>query len=507
MRVRLAELVGTLSLASDTGTGVPEEAGLRSAATAVRLGELSGASEAERRDAFYLTLLRYTGCTSGADIVARVMGDEIEFIEDAHSVDFGRMAEMLPLLLGRAFRSKDSFLGLSAVGRLLSALPSMPEVGREHCETAVLIARRFGFSEPFQRMVHQGFERWDGTGQPTRARGEEIGRAMRFAQLAIDAYRGYQLGGIEAAVAFTKKHSGRELDPALVETFGKHARELEPTLGAASGWEAAMAAEPGAPSFLDDAGVDEALGALGDFADLKSRYTRGHCRGVAELAKSAARSLGLGDEAERELFRAGLVHDIGRVAVSVLVWDKAGPFADSDRERVRLHAYAGERILARSQSLAGVAAIATLAHERPDGTGYHRRLAGAQCPSAGHVLAAADAYQALLSDRAHRKARSRVDAGAELRRLVATGALTSEAVDAVLGAKPRSTLDAPSPLTERELEVLALVAKGLTNKEIGRALDISPKTAGRHLEHVFEKLGVTTRAGATMVALQRGLVR
>jgi HD-GYP domain-containing protein (c-di-GMP phosphodiesterase class II)/DNA-binding CsgD family transcriptional regulator len=506
MRVRLAELVGTLSLASDTGTGVPEGAGLRSAATAVRLGELAGASEAERRDAFYLTLLRYTGCTAGADVVARVMGDEIEFMQDAHSVDFGRMAEMLPLLLGRAFRSKASFLGLSAVGRLLSALPSMPEVGREHCETAVLMARRFGFTEAFQGMVHQGFERWDGTGQPTKARGEEIGRPMRFAQLAIDAYRGYQLGGIEAAIAFTKKHSGRELDPALVELFTEHAREVEPTLGAASGWEVAMAAEPGTPSFLDDAGVDEALGALGDFADLKSRYTRGHCRGVAALAKNAAQTLGLGSEMERQLFRAGLVHDVGRVAVSVLVWDKAAPLADSDRERVRLHAYAGERILARASSLANVAAIATLAHERPDGTGYHRRLTGVQCSSAGHVLAAADTYQALLSHRPHRPARSHEQARDELGRLVTAGALSPQAVDAVLGANPVRSLDAPSPLTERELEVLALVAKGLTNKEIGRSLDISPKTAGRHLEHVFEKLGVTTRAGATMVALQRGLV-
>jgi HD-GYP domain-containing protein (c-di-GMP phosphodiesterase class II) len=506
MRVRLAELVGTLSLASDTGTGVPEEAGLRSAATAVRLGEIAGASEDERRDAFYLTLLRYTGCTAGSDVVARVMGDEIEFMQHAHSVDFGRMAEVLPVLLGRAFRDRESLLGLSAVGRLLSALPSMPEVGREHCETAVLIARRFGFSEAFQKMVHQGFERWDGTGQPTKAREHEIARPMRFAQLAIDAYRGYQLGGIDAAVAFTKKHSGRELDPALVDIFVEHARDIEPTLGATSGWEVALAAEPGTPSFLDGAGVDEALGALADFADLKSRYTRGHSRGVAELAKNAARTLGLGAETEQQLFRAGLVHDVGRVAVSVLVWDKAGPFADSDRERVRLHAYAGERILARASSLESVAAIATLAHERPDGTGYHRRLSGVQCPSAGHVLAAADAYQALLSDRAHRPARSREQARDELRRLVIAGALASEAVDAVLGANPKRTPGVPSTLTERELEVLALVAKGFTNKEIGRALDISPKTAGRHLEHVFEKLGVTTRAGATMVALQRGLV-
>jgi HD-GYP domain-containing protein (c-di-GMP phosphodiesterase class II) len=428
-------------------------------------------------------------------------------MKEAGEIDFGRLSEMLPLILGRALRGR-GLTGLASLAGVLSALPKMPEVGREHCETAVVLARRIGFAEDFLAALHQGFERWDGTGQPTKARGTDIALGMRIAQVALDADRGFMLGDLNSAVRFVAKHAGRELDPTLAAVFIDNSAEFAALFAAASSWTAAMDAEPAPAQLLDDAGVDQALSALGDFADLKSRYTRGHSRGVAELASLAAKQLGLSAVLEKAIYRAGLVHDVGRVAVSALVWDKPEPLSDAERERIRLHAYVGERILSRAPSLREVAEIAGLTHERLNGSGYHRRLGQTGCTPAARLLAAADTYQALREARPYRPARSVEETAAELRSAATDGALCADAVEAVLAAAGHRSHARPQAagLTERELEVLALVAKGLTNKEIASALDISVKTTGRHLEHIFQKLAVTTRAGATMMALQRGLL-
>ncbi len=504
--MRLAELIGTFSLATDAGTGVPEEHGLRSAALAVRVGELAGCDAKTCSDAFYLTLLRFAGCSAGADVAARVLSDELDFAKHGgRHVDYGRLGEMLPAIVSSAMRSG----GITGVLSALSAIPQMPEVGRQHCETAVLLAKRMGFDDDFQAALQQGFERWDGSGQPTRARAEAIALPMRLAAVALDADRGYLLGGADAAVAFVKKHSGRELEPRLARIFIDQSAAFQSIFDNPSGWAAALASEPEPQRALDDAGFDAALTALADFADLKSRYTRGHSRGVAELASLAAAQLGVAAELEKQVYRAGLVHDVGRVAVSALIWDKSGALTDAERERIRLHSYVGERILSRAPALREIADIASLTHERLDGSGYHRRLGQADCTLAARLLAAADMYQALTGDRPHRPARSREEAARELRAAVRSGALAADAVEAVLGASGhRAQLpEQESSLTARELEVLALVARGLTNKEIGSALDISAKTAGRHLEHIYEKLSVTTRAGAVVTALSRGLLK
>jgi HD-GYP domain-containing protein (c-di-GMP phosphodiesterase class II) len=205
---------------------------------------------------------------------------------------------------------------------------------------------------------------------------------------------------------------------------------------------------------------------------------------------------------------AGLLHDVGRVAVTAAIWEKSGPLTDAERERIRLHTYAGERVLMRAPALSRVAEIATLAHERLDGSGYHRRLPGSALSVCARLLAAADVFHALGEERPQRAALEAERAVSELRTMAENGCLCPDAVRAVLAAAehPAPAPARPGGLTDREVEVLRLVARGLTNKEIAAALEISPKTAGHHIEHLFEKLGVRTRAAATMIALQRGLV-
>ena len=281
-------------------------------------------------------------------------------------------------------------------------------------------------------------------------------------------------------------------------------------------WDAAIAAEPGAPDYVDDAAIDGALQAMGAFADLKSSYTRGHSAGVAELAAGAAERLGLSPEAVAEVRRAGYVHDVGRAGVSAGVWEKEGPLTDGEWEKVRMHASYTERILARPPLLARLGTLGSLDHERMDGTGYPHRHAAASLPAGARLLQAADMYQAMRETRPHRRSIAREEIAATLEKEAETGRLDREAVRAVLETaghrteRGRTRGDGnggyPGGLTDREVAVLRLVSRGLTNKEVGQKLEISARTVGHHLAHAYEKIGVTTRAGAAMFAMKNGIV-
>lgn len=255
--------------------------------------------------------------------------------------------------------------------------------------------------------------------------------------------------------------------------------------------------------------LDNAFTALADFADLKIDETARHSREVACLAADAARLCGVADEHVEQLRRAALVHDLGRVGVPNTIWSHPGPLTAGQWERVRLHPYYGERILARTAGLGTIARLAGSDHERGDGSGYHRGSSD-DLGAAERVLAAADAYQAMSQPRPHR-ARLPSDAiVAALRAEVDAGHFARKEVDAVLAAAAGATAQLetrrPADLTEREVDVLRLIARGRTNKQAATDLGISPKTVGAHVEHIYAKAGVTTRAAATLFAIEHDLL-
>jgi HD-GYP domain-containing protein (c-di-GMP phosphodiesterase class II) len=505
--MRLAELIGTLSLAVDAGTGLPDYHALRGATLAVGLARELKADDRTVHDAFYLPLLAMAGCTAESHAAANLLGDEVLVGTESYDRDWGDPREMLPVMLRLVRRGRGPLGGLAALARAFAGMASALQIGRAHCEVATHLAERFGFDDVFRAALFQAFERWDGSGKPLKVKGEAIALAMRIALVAIDANIGHRLGGVDGAVALTRKRAKRGLDPGLVERFTRAAAELCAPLDEPSPWATALAAEPQPWRVVNEEAVDDGLRAIAHFSDLKCRFTRTHSTGVSALASAAARRLGLGAELERTLARAGLVHDVGRVATTAAIWDKREPLTDSERERIRLHSYVGERVLARSPALASVAEIATLAHERLDGAGYHRRLPASACGTPARVLAAADVYQAMREARPQRAALDADRAAAELSVMARRGELCPEAVAAVLGAAGHAVRppERPSGLTDRELDVLRLLVQGLTNKEIASALDISTKTAGHHVQHVLEKLGVNTRAAATMIAMKAGI--
>jgi HD-GYP domain-containing protein (c-di-GMP phosphodiesterase class II) len=505
---RLSELVATFAVAADAGMGMPMDHGLRCASAAVRVGELLGMSEAVRSDAFYLGMLRFAGCTADSDLAQDVMGDEVSVRGQLYGVDWGTPTEFLPAM-ARVVAGGKGLRGAAAFVRALSKMPKLLDTGRSHCEVGDRLAEQLGFHADFRAALFHSFERWDGRGWPSKVKGEAIALPMRLAQLGEDIEVGHRAGGVEGARALLRKRSGRSLDPSLVSQIAPRMNEACQPLESGSPWTTTQESEPGTPRSADDQQLDDAVRAMGVFSDLKSRYTRGHASMVAALCSSAAEHLRLAPEVKRTLERAAWVHDVGRVGVSAGIWDKPGGLTDAEWERVRTHTYVGERILSRATCLSQVAEIATLAHERVDGSGYHRRVKGEACVMAARVLAAADVYCALTEERPHRPARTPADAADTLSRLVKSGQLCPEATAAVLasaGHAQRPRAQHVAGLSDREIEVLRHLSRGLTNKEIATALDLSTKTVSRHLESIFSKMGVTTRAAATLFALQKGLM-
>ena len=508
-RVRAAELIAALSLATDLGIGVPLEHGLQSTLVAMRLAERLGVDPDTASQIYYACLLFYVGCTADAEVAAETFGDDDALTTHALPARFGSKPEMMAGIM-RALATS----GSPAPVRALQMVRGMPRAAQEFkghvtafCEVAQMLTDRLGLPASMQGLFAYLVERWDGKGLPGRARHEQIPLPVRIASVARDAAFQHMLGGAEFAAGVVRKRSGGAFDPAVAIPLADAAPELLALDADASAWEETLACEPGPPLTLESEAIDRALGAMGDFADLASPYLVGHSAGVAELATAAARQCRLEAADLMKLRRGALVHDLGRVAVPVRIWQKAKPLTSDDWERVRLHAYYGERVLTRSAFLAALAPVASFHHERLDGSGYHRGTAAAELTPPARLLTAADAYHAMTEPRPHRAALSPGQAAETLGQEAGAGRLDPDAVIAVLEAAGQRVprIDRPAGLTEREAEVVALLARGLQTKQVARRLGISIKTADHHIQNAYAKIGVSTRAAAALFAMQHGL--
>jgi HD-GYP domain-containing protein (c-di-GMP phosphodiesterase class II) len=319
----------------------------------------------------------------------------------------------------------------------------------------------------------------------------------------------HRTGGVEAATELARRRSGKQFDPSLVEVLCADAQKVFYDLDETQSWDAVLGAEPALSRALSPSECDDALAAISRFVDLKSPYTLGHSAAVASLAGTAAVSLGA-DEAEAALVRrAALVMRFGSLGVSNSIWDKPRPLSASEWERVRLQPHLTERMLQHSPALAEVAHVAGRVRERLNGSGYPRGLTASSITRPARVLIAADVYQALLEPRPHRPALTADAAAREIRREVSGGRLDGAAVEAVLtagGHRAARRIEHPGGLTRREMEVLRLIARGCSTKDVAARLVISKKTAGTHIEHIYAKLGVSGRVEASLYAVQHGLL-
>jgi HD-GYP domain-containing protein (c-di-GMP phosphodiesterase class II) len=506
--LRLAELLAALALVTDLARGRPSEEALRACLVATRLAQAVGLRPDETSGVYYMTLLRFVGCTAPShEYTAALGGDQVTGRGRGDMSDMTKPREALAFLA--SFSS-----GLPAwrrPGAFVAALARAPKASREgiraDCEVAVRMARRFQLAEPVAKSLYQSFERWDGHGRPQGLAGEAIALPARLAAVAFAAVMYLQAGGRQAAVDVVRRWRGGSLDPALADAFLERPGELLEGLEGGDSLPMVLGAEPLPHRNVSGGGIDEVAHGFADFVDLKSPYLHGHSSGVARVAEAAARACHLPEDEVITLRRAGLLHDLGRAGVPTAIWEKRGALTSGEWELIRLHPYHTERILARPAALAPLAQLAGMHHERIDGSGYHRGAPAAMQSRAARILAAADVYQALMEERPHRQS---LTPEAAARVLEAQPGLDREAVDAVLGGAGERRRGAratwPAGLSDREVEVLRLLARGRSEREIAAALFISTSTVHTHVTHIYEKAKVTTRASAALFAMEHGLL-
>jgi HD-GYP domain-containing protein (c-di-GMP phosphodiesterase class II) len=504
-QLRLAELVAALSLGVDLGFGQPMEHVLRQCLIGLRLAERLGLDERSRAVVYYTSLLINVGCHSDAHEQAKWFGDDITMKSGKYAQPPGLRG--LGAMLRLVGSGKPPLMRFrTALDLLISGHRDIGGMITSHARLAQTLARQLSLPDAVVDAVGSAYEQWDGRGWPGMLAGDAIPIASRIAQVAEYVEVAYRVGGSQAVVALARARR-KQFDPRLVALLGRP--DITDGLESIRAWDAVIGAEPALAVVLSEDQFDSALLAIANFVDLKSPFTLGHSAAVAELASTAAKTMGRPPGEVRMLRRAGLVHDFGRLGVSNAIWDKAGPLGTGEWERVRMHPYITERMLRQSPALAPLGAIAVQHRERLDGSGYPRGTAGGAIPTDARILGAADAYQAMREPRPHRAARSADDAARLLRAEARGGRLAGDAVEAVLeaaGHRARRRHEGPAGLTAREVEVLQLLARGLSTKEIAERLAMSPKTAGNHIEHIYAKIDATNRVTASLFAVQHGLL-
>jgi HD-GYP domain-containing protein (c-di-GMP phosphodiesterase class II) len=511
-RLRLADLLGGLSIVSDMGFGLPPETAMRACVIGTALARKLGLPEQDVADTFYATLLLHVGCTALAHETAVVFGDDLSVNNAVAKTNFADPRDLFRTMIPEATSGMPVLPRARAAAFIVTrgkAFGKRFETGS--CEVARETARRMGLGDGIQRALYEVHEWWNGGGAPRGLKADEIALPARVARVATDAALFNDLGGRDLAVDATARRSGGMLDPAVVDAFLTSAPEVLAEATAQDPRERILDIEPEPVVEKERADLREVARAFGDVADLKTPYTHGHSSGVATLAILAADRLRLDRTTRDQLEVAALLHDLGRVGVSNSVWEKPGPLTGAEWEQVRMHPYYSERILATSRALEPIAAIAGMHHERLDGSGYHRGCRGRDISMASRVLAAADAFQAMTQPRAHREPLPAEKAGQELATASRAGHLDSDAVTAVLEAAGQRRSGRrrdlrPAGLSEREIEVLRLVAEGCSNREVAKRLHISPRTADHHVQHIYTKIGVSSRAAAALFALEHDLL-
>jgi HD-GYP domain-containing protein (c-di-GMP phosphodiesterase class II)/DNA-binding CsgD family transcriptional regulator len=361
-----------------------------------------------------------------------------------------------------------------------------------------------GMSEATQLALFHICETWNGKG-PHKLKGDDIPLPGRIVNTAMITEVFFSERGVDAAREAAGARKGKMFDPAVAAAVAGLCDDTAfwEAMEGRESWASVLDLEPAPARYVEDDSLDAFAYALADIVDLKSATTATHSRRTSTLAESLAKRLKLSDEDTALARRAALVHDVGLVAVPTLLLEKGTPWSEADFERFRLHTYYTERILSRSECLRPIGDAAASHHEDVDGSGYHRGLSAGQMSLPARVVAAASAFV----DAAERTGGDAEQVMASLRsgRKLDPDCLAALGVEA--GAErvvPRRTW--PAGLTDREVEVLRLVASGRNLKQTAERLTISDHTARHHVESIYSKAGVSSRAGLTLFAVENGLL-
>jgi HD-GYP domain-containing protein (c-di-GMP phosphodiesterase class II) len=506
--VRLAELLGSLSFAGDLGRGQPMGHVLRTTRIAMALADRLGIPSAQLPDVYFTALLVHAGCTAGAaESAAFLASDELSAQKDFCLCDPSNMGQLFGWMRRNVAKGQPLPARMMRMLRLMSqGEQCFQDIDQGCSEVGSRIASRMGLSEATQLGLYHICESWSGKG-PHKIKGEDIPLTGRLVNVAMILEVFSSEKGVHAARDAANSRRGKTFDPVVAgaaielcddDAFWDAMREEEV-------WSSVLDLEPGPPRFVNEAQLDDFALALADIVDLKAATASVHSRETADIADRLARRLRLADHEITLTRRAARVHDVGMVAVPTFLMESGIRWSETEFEKYRLHPYYTERILARSEVLRPIGEVAASHHENVDGSGYHRSLAGTQLSLPSRIVATASAYIEALEGMS-RDAEKALATIKERRRLDpdCLAALSAEVTGESAPGQPRRSW--PAGLTEREVEVLRLIASGNNLKETAAQLVISDHTARHHLESIYGKAGVSSRAGVTLFAVENGLL-
>jgi putative nucleotidyltransferase with HDIG domain len=404
---RLSELLSALSMALDLTEGQAMGHSARSCVIGMRIADLIGLDSETRSDLFYALLLKDAGCSSNAARLATLFGADDRELKREH-----KLIDWAHLLPAAGFALRHSLPGAPVwdrFRRIARIAATAEEIGREmiavRCERGADIVQMIGLSEATAMAIRNLDEHWDGAGHPAGLAGEAIPLLGRILCLAQTFEVFLANGGQRAAYRMARRRRGRWFDPGLVDALCQFERD-------AAFWQLIDTADPRGlvgrvePAervvVADERRVDQVAEAFAIIIDAKSPYTYRHSAGVAAIAETTGRALGMDDVTLRELRRAALLHDIGKLAVSNEILDKSGKLTDAEWTAMRQHPAHTHEILAKVARFRDLAEVAAAHHERLDGTGYHRGLVGGDLSLPARVLAVADICEALQAERPYR---------------------------------------------------------------------------------------------------------
>jgi HD-GYP domain-containing protein (c-di-GMP phosphodiesterase class II)/DNA-binding CsgD family transcriptional regulator len=527
--VRAIDLLAALSLMGDMALGLSAGHGVRTTYIAMCIAHELHLSNDEQADQFYAGLLTDAGCTAWAtQAAAAILGDDMaarrEWVFFSDPTDPRDMLKWLTHHIAAGER-----LGIRlkrAVDFSVRGRAFMLEGLQNTSEVAARFARRLDRSPRVQDALRFAFERWNGSGPRGRAR-ESIPVISRIAYASIFLEVFHSVGGPSAAMDLARARRGKDLDPQVVDVFLHlaKAQTFWQNLESESIWTLVRDMEPeSAYRYFDIKRLDDAAAAFGDFADLKSFYTAGHSRRVAARCEALALAMNFDEDTVTIVRRAALLHDIGLVAIPSFILHKpAERISEAEWEMMRLHPYHAERILARTPVFSPLSHIVASHHEQPDGKGYFRGLKDDAVPSAARILAAADRFDELTHERPGRKPLS-ADVTFEVMNRDAHTVFYNEVLRALHDCIEQTPLEEsgtifqtpatvcqparvwPAGLTDREVDVLRILATGASRQEMAKRLSVSEHTVRHHLEHIYGKIGVHTRVEATLFSIEHGLL-
>ena len=507
--LRRAELLAAISLAIDLGLGQPMEHMLRSSLIATRIAERMGLDSQQRATVYYANLIGWIGCHADSHELSALFGDDIAFRADTYGVDMAGLP-FLRLMVSHVGRGLPGWeRGMRSAAFVLTARNQVAKLIHSHCTSAGVLSDRMGLDRQVGEALAYIFERWDGRGMPNGARGEDIPVEIRIVRLADVVEVHLRMGGLERAVDVVRSRRGTQFSPAVADVFEHDAAAIVDGLLEIDVWTAALALAPDRDRTLNGDEIDDLLRAIADFVDLKCPSSPGFSRGAADLVAAAARHQRMPPADITRLYRAGLVHGLGKLGVSNQIWEKKGPLSTAESERLRMYPYltGTNTEPGRRPGVGGVRRDQARGTDRriglsPRTNQYGVDRAGPLARRGGGVSPTART----TSRSARRPIRATLPS--QLREEARAGHLDAESVEAVLAAAGhRASRRAPfsAGLTAREVEILRLVAQGRSNREIAAELFIAEKTARNHVERVYTKLGVNNRTQATLAAIDRGL--